>query len=590
MKKLSVNRQFMVVTAFILFICIALSACCFTVIGRLMNQRDAAKSQSNLENFTTEMGFLVQRTDAVFNTLLADENLEAFAASAFSAQSPHYIRNLQLKMSAYTGMNTDIADIAIASDRFLWSGHLDSATAQRLAAKLGTGIGLQCLGLQYSAMQQRSGAKPYLIFGQNFFPSSDYANSQNKLGTLYIALDLSRTYARLGAADLEGDLRFIIDNQNGVWYSLDADDALTEAVRNDYLEWLGGVNARRYLFETVPVSECGLTLLYVVNKDKENALVLGIVMLSILVIAAAALALALALRVILRNVLDPLRSMSSYMLAVPSRPSDNELVPLSLEGCAEITALSDAFNQMLTEQARLDAELRQRTVELYESALSRKQAELNFLRSQINPHFLYNTLGMMQDMAIENGLPQLADIAQAMGTMFRFSVKGSRFVPLEQELTITQSYLKIQNARFGGKIKVFTSVRSEVQNAPVMKLILQPLVENAIVHGILPKQTDGTIYIGAKAEDGCLVLSVYDDGVGIPPAKLEELCRVMREAENAHAAADAPAEHVGLINVYQRLVLQYGHEGRLHIDSEEGAGTRVWMKMPLGEASGEVVS
>ncbi|MEG1550615.1 MAG: histidine kinase, partial [Ruthenibacterium sp.] len=194
-----------------------------------------------------------------------------------------------------------------------------------------------------------------------------------------------------------------------------------------------------------------------------------------------------------------LGTMAEYLALTKSHAPETAVVPLSVDGCAEIRAVSKEFNEMFSEQNRLITELQTATITLYETELGKKQAELDFLRSQINPHFLYNTLETMQDIAAERGVPELAQIAGAMGTLFRYNVKGDSVVSLEQELTITRAYLAIQQARFPGRFEIIYSIRPNTLSCPVMKLLFQPLVENAIVHGLEPRGGTGTLYLGAKA-------------------------------------------------------------------------------------------
>lgn len=114
---------------------------------------------------------------------------------------------------------------------------------------------------------------------------------------------------------------------------------------------------------------------------------------------------------------------------------------------------------------------------LYETELEKKQAELEFLRSQINPHFLYNTLESIRDIAMEEQVPEIAGMSDALARLFRYNVKGDANVPFSQELEITQAYLDIQKARFPGKLEVICSVRPETLSVSIMKFLLQPLVE-----------------------------------------------------------------------------------------------------------------
>lgn len=134
--------------------------------------------------------------------------------------------------------------------------------------------------------------------------------------------------------------------------------------------------------------------------------------------------------------------------------------------------------------------------------------------------FLYNTLEAIQGIALEHGVPKIADAAGALGKLFRHNIQGSDMIPLGKELEITQAYLTIQKLRFADKLNVLISIRENTRGIPVMKLLLQPLVENAVYHGLEPKTGPGTLFIGARLEKGDLLISIYDDGVGMPSGRL----------------------------------------------------------------------
>ena len=285
----------------------------------------------------------------------------------------------------------------------------------------------------------------------------------------------------------------------------------------------------------------------------------------------------LLMSLMLQSVVRPLSQLSAYIDRIRLTPPGADAEPLELQGCEEITRLCSSFNTMLREQARLTRELQQATVNLYEMQLGRKQAELEYLRSQINPHFLYNTLEAIQGIALEHGVPKIADAAGALGKLFRHNIQGSDMIPLGKELEITQAYLTIQKLRFADKLNVLISIRENTRGIPVMKLLLQPLVENAVYHGLEPKTGPGTLFIGARLEKGDLLISIYDDGVGMPSGRLAAL---QEELERPAASGKAETAHIGLLNVQHRIRLRYGMPYGLTLHSTPGGGTRVTVRVP----------
>ena len=188
---------------------------------------------------------------------------------------------------------------------------------------------------------------------------------------------------------------------------------------------------------------------------------------------------------------------------------------------------------MLSDIAQLNKQIFDTATDLYEVKVQKQQAELSYLRSQIDPHFLYNTLEVFRKEALEKDAPELAQMAVDMGNIFRYSTKGESIVPLRDEISIIKSYIRIQKNRFQGKIEVFYFLPGETLQIPVMKMLLQPVVENAIFHGLEPKDGKGNLYLGARIEKRTLIITVKDDGVGIDPQTLRELEEALENGTNA---------------------------------------------------------
>lgn len=220
------------------------------------------------------------------------------------------------------------------------------------------------------------------------------------------------------------------------------------------------------------------------------------------------------------------------------------------------------------------------TERLKKSVVKQKNAEIAALEAQINPHFLYNTLDTLQYKAYDTEDEEMVTMISALSTFFRISLsRGREIIPLEKELEHVKSYLKIQKIRFQDVLAYEFQV--EVREPfPVLKLILQPLVENAIQHGIKPKMAPGAIYIRVTQQEGTrqegagggknerrLVIEVEDDGVGIETKRLEELKKELREGTTGKS--------YGLINVNNRIRLLYGEGAGVTVRSQAGKGTCV---------------
>ena len=210
--------------------------------------------------------------------------------------------------------------------------------------------------------------------------------------------------------------------------------------------------------------------------------------------------------------------------------------------------------------------LRHREQELVELAAT---AQLAALRAQINPHFLFNSLNSIAQLIRAD--PDRAEACvERLAEMFRYVLRyGEKdFVPLAEELEMARAYLDIERARFGDRLRVETHVDPPTLQHLIPNLILQPLVENAVRHGLSRKRGGGTVRIDASLADGCLELSVGDDGLGMPDTALERVY-----------------EHgIGLRNLRDRLERLYGPAHLPEITSAPGSGTRVRLRLPLRPA------
>lgn len=209
--------------------------------------------------------------------------------------------------------------------------------------------------------------------------------------------------------------------------------------------------------------------------------------------------------------------------------------------------------------------------ESYKKELAQKSSELNLLQEQINPHFLYNALSSISSLALKNQDKETSQSIIYLSEFYRISLnKGKQELTIREELKLLESYLRIQRMRFGESIEAEYDVDETLLDLRVVKLTLQPIVENAIHHGRTDDSEVFHILIRLFEADGKAVFEVIDDGCGIAPEKLMELQNSMNLSEGGY----------GLRNVNIRLKLQYGSDYGIYIESEPGFGTKVRIEIP----------
>jgi len=224
-----------------------------------------------------------------------------------------------------------------------------------------------------------------------------------------------------------------------------------------------------------------------------------------------------------------------------------------------------------------------KTLVLRESTavLMKKQAELDALQSQINPHFLYNTLDTIRGQAEVHGLSDIGQMSLSLSKLFRYSISNhNSFVFLREELDNIENYLLIQHLRFGDKFEKISRIEEDALQYKVPKLLIQPLVENAVHHGLEPKLERGSLVISAYITQSQLIINVQDNGVGIPPEKLVSINETL--AGNASAIRNKDkGVSIGMTNVNARIKLLFGDDYGITVFSTLGAGTNVQISLPL---------
>lgn len=236
----------------------------------------------------------------------------------------------------------------------------------------------------------------------------------------------------------------------------------------------------------------------------------------------------------------------------------------------ELEYILKAIQKKVKEKEHVDAELVQRIQLL-------KKAQSVALQTQITPHFLNNTLETINWMAIESlgGKNEISQMAGTLSKMLRVSLESTDIIAtVRSEIEYCKYYLEIQKKRYEDKFDVVWDVKPEAYDCKIIRIVLQPLIENAIYHGVKPLSTKGTIRISGESMEGMVVLTVCDNGLGMSETELERVRESLGKEEIREG------KHIGLSNVDKRLKLYFGEEHGLQIDSREGLGTSVQICIP----------
>ena len=337
------------------------------------------------------------------------------------------------------------------------------------------------------------------------------------------------------------------------------------------------VNGRSYLVHTGHIKALNSSLVSILPKENIMQELDQIRKSDICLMAGAVILMITVMFWLNRKINEPLYQLISHMQRIEHEEKRYFGNELHLSGYREIRQVSEEFNHMIRKFGDLTDDLVQTTTNLYEAQLQKKQAELLQLRSQINPHFLYNTLESLIGMAYLENADQTADMVKSLAQIFKYSVKGQDFVLVREEIAVTRAYLSIQQRRFPGVFEVHFCVDDDAVSCQMPKMLLQPLVENAVSHGFREQfaGTGGQLTVGVRREDKKLHLWVEDNGKGLNAEKMsyfnEMLCGDTMPSPDS----------IGLENVIGRIRLIYGGAGVFHMTGELGHGVRIDMELPL---------
>lgn len=271
-----------------------------------------------------------------------------------------------------------------------------------------------------------------------------------------------------------------------------------------------------------------------------------------------------------KRFVGPLHQVDLFIQKIVDRPE--ERMEIGRED--EIGTVVQSLNHMLDARQKMNQEIQESQRRMYEAEIAKKQLQVLAYRNQINPHFLYNTFECICSMALYYEVDDIAEITMALSKVFRFAVKEENIVSVEEEVSYIREYAKIIDYRFMGKIDVDIEMEDAVKEKRVIKLMLQPLVENAVFHGLEQKLEDGEVNVSIHMHgEDHIMFVVEDNGCGIEPARLVW----MRDNLDSRPTGQ---KGIGVANIYQRLKLFYGDDVVFQIESRLGEGTRITIIIP----------
>ncbi len=353
-------------------------------------------------------------------------------------------------------------------------------------------------------------------------------------------------------------------------YLLDSQDMIVNGVGEQICE------TKQEELEIQPIAETGWKIGYALN---DTTLFKRYIMLRYMVAASVMIAVILFFALfficnyyIVRPVFDLHRQIAFVTSGGLSKR-------IHMERRDEIGSIAKVINTMLDHQMEISYRMLHTQQDLYEAELKEKENELRILENQVNPHFILNTLQCICGIATTYNAQEVVDIATAMGKIFEYSLRAPENVTLRQEMNIVQEYLEIVDIRFENRFIWDMDIQEELLDARMPKMILQPLVENAIYHG-LEKKGRGIVQIFCEEGEGGLWIHIWDNGAGIEAKKLEKIKEFLQDEREMHRIS-MKVKRIGIANTCLRIKNFFGSAYGIEIDSIEGSGTEVTIHMSL---------
>ncbi len=409
-----------------------------------------------------------------------------------------------------------------------------------------------------------------------------------KIGVGFVVLDRNKLDSLIDDKFLKpgsevlivGDGRRVISSTDKAGVGKRIDESVsTEEQRDQFVT----IDHTRYMVKTSRLSQTGLTLVAKIPTDelfKEARTIAYSLLFAIPIPIVLAILINLYFNILitkpLKKLTDAFRRFASGDMTIQIRYSDNN----------ELTGIARQFNKMVGEIHELSRRNLATQQQLYESELAKKQFELDGLHSQINSHFLYNTLNSMVGMALTDSKQEIIRTVENLGNFFRYSVNVNDFVEIVDELKHLDTYLDIQKLRFPRKFRYLSEIEPALLHHRMLKLVLQPLIENALFHGLEHKQGKGLLKIKMFSSEDDMILQVFDNGMGMDLQTLSRLNASLLSGDEESDTRDKDRRGVGLINIQRRIRLHYGDGYGIRAKSWENIGTVVSVAIPKMERGG----
>ena len=429
----------------------------------------------------------------------------------------------------------------------------------------------------FSSLVMSSAGNPLIAVR---YPINSHTDFGRQIGECIFVFNVSYMLSGIQSISLEAESDFyIVDDQNITLYATHP-NAIAEPLAESYASML------RESFEPTVEKKGGRIIVsqrindlnwHIVSVTSTSVLLRDQQNLHLLFLAMAAMAIVVLIATSFWFYSHTSRVLLDFIAGIRRIDEGRSEYVTCPDNTREFQSLTDSFNRMLRNLYRLRQEAMDNQRKMFLRELENKQTQILFLQTQINPHFLYNTLECINSAGAVYGSWEIQQMAVSLGEIMRYSIKGSNIVTLAREIDIVISYLSIQKVRFPDKVSLVLDIPDPLLEVRLIKLMLQPIVENCVIHGLEPTTRKCLIRISARQAGSVMTIRVSDSGKGITAEKLADIRRAIADS-NSNFFNETNS--IGLANISRRIKLFYGDAYGLTISSDD-RGTVVEVTFPM---------
>lgn len=587
----SLRRQVGLLTVLTVLVILVMATVFFSQAQRLTEQKTSSFVHTMLLKLGDSLERIGQEMTYIGNSIHSNETVQQYFHASSATQRMAFGKTFIDFSSSLLGHSSTVSHIVLVST----NQSVLSASEQNIVA-------LDYLDEQYDLFSPDNldagfygpafdtfTSSNLFAYVQPIFNTRSGARFNEKLGTCVIFARIDLLDAALsGALATPGTVLMLVDGENQVISSTNKN--------NDFLSLLpasifshtaeeedarlsidvGGVT---HLVDSLEIDSLGWYLVSMVPKGEISVDLMPLMWLGMLICVIFSIITAAWSIHIHHYITAPITTLTAFIENDLDEKLQNRI---HISTGSEIELFCQEINNLLDKVSEMTAANIRTQTHMYEMSLAKKRAEFAALQSQINPHFLYNTLDCLRGYGYMLGSNEIVSITNSLSAIMRYCIKGNDVVSLREEINIINLYLDIIRIRFVGRFTFVFDIDEELMDLSIPRVILQPVVENAIYYGLEAKAAPGTLTISChRTPSGDCALRVIDDGVGIAPDKLKALRDKLADSTTWDLMNIPAGNSLGLINIHHRLHNHYGDRYGLDIQCPPQGGTCVTLLIPF---------